>query len=99
MPQVYEHGFDGGYFYVAMEYLDGENLSDAIARGPMSAEQALRIAFELCRFLEDAHRFEPKGGERPLRSLLHGDLKPRNIRLTPTGTSRCSTSALPRRCR
>ncbi len=34
---------DGGYFYVAMEYLDGENLSDAIARGPMSAEQALGL--------------------------------------------------------
>ena len=85
VPQVYEYGSDGGYFYVAMEYLEGENLSDAIARGPMSAEQALRIAFELCRFVEDAHNFEPEGGERPLRSLLHGDLKPRNIRLTPTG--------------
>jgi serine/threonine protein kinase len=85
VPQVYEYGSDGGYFYVAMEYLEGENLSDAIARGPMTAEQALRIAFELCRFVEDAHNFEPEGGERPLRSLLHGDLKPRNIRLTPTG--------------
>jgi serine/threonine protein kinase/tetratricopeptide (TPR) repeat protein len=85
VPQVHEYGSDGGYFYVAMEYLEGENLSDAIARGPMSAEQALRIASELCRFVEDAHNFEPEGGERPLRSLLHGDLKPRNIRLTPTG--------------
>ena len=42
VPQVHEYGSDGGYFYVAMEYLEGENLSDAIARGPMSAEQALR---------------------------------------------------------
>ena len=85
VPQVYEFGTDGGYFYVAMEYLEGENLSDAIARGPMPMEQALSIAGELCRFVEDAHGFEPEGGDRPLRSLLHGDLKPRNIRLTPAG--------------
>jgi eukaryotic-like serine/threonine-protein kinase len=85
VPQVYEYGSDGGYFYVAMEYLEGENLSDAIARGPMPVEQALTIATELCRFVEDAHSFEPEGGDRPLRSLLHGDLKPRNIRLTTAG--------------
>ena len=30
-------------------------------------------------------RSEPEGGDRPLRSLLHGDLKPRNIRLTTAG--------------
>ena len=28
VPFVYEHGLESGYFYVAMEYLDGENLSD-----------------------------------------------------------------------
>lgn len=85
VPKVFEYGADGGYFYVAMEYLDGENLSDAIARGPMPAARALAIAGELCRFVEDAHGFEPTSGDRPLRSLLHGDLKPRNIRLTLTG--------------
>jgi len=85
VPQVYEYGSGGGYFYVAMEYLEGENLSDAIARGAMPVEQAQTIATELCRFVEDAHSFEPEGGDRPLRSLLHGDLKPRNIRLTPAG--------------
>jgi serine/threonine protein kinase/tetratricopeptide (TPR) repeat protein len=85
VPRVHEFGSDGGYFYVAMEYLDGENLSDAIGRGPMPAVQALSIATELCRFVEDAHGFEPEGGDRPLRSLLHGDLKPRNIRLTSAG--------------
>jgi serine/threonine protein kinase len=25
VPRLYEHGIAGGYFYVAMEYLDGEN--------------------------------------------------------------------------
>ncbi|MBA3269386.1 MAG: protein kinase, partial [Acidobacteria bacterium] len=85
VPEVYAHGTEGGYFFVAMEYLDGENLSDAISRGPLPTERAAVIAAELCRFLEDADRFEATIGERQLRSLLHGDLKPRNVRITGTG--------------
>ena len=36
VPFVYEHGLEHPYFYVAMEYLDGENLSDVIRRGPLA---------------------------------------------------------------
>jgi hypothetical protein len=68
-----------------MEYLDGENLSDLISRGPVPVAQAVGTAIALCRFLEDAHRFEATIGARQLRKLLHGDLKPRNVRLTPDG--------------
>ena len=85
VPVVYEHGFESGYFYVAMEYLDGENLSDLISRGPVPVAQAVTTAIALCRFLEDAHRFEATIGARQLRRLLHGDLKPRNVRLTHDG--------------
>ena len=84
-PAVYEHGIDFGYFFVAMEYLDGENLSDLISRGPLPTERATAIAAEVCRFLEDAERFEANIGDRKLRSLLHGDLKPRNVRITEAG--------------
>jgi serine/threonine protein kinase len=86
VPQVYEHGELPDYFYVAMECLDGENLSDVIARGRIDASRAVTIAIELCRFLEVAHAFETTIDGRPLRSLLHGDLKPRNVRVTATGT-------------
>jgi serine/threonine-protein kinase len=60
VPVVYEYGVDedSGYFYVAMEYLDGENLSEVIALGPVEPERAASIAGELARFLEDAHAFE-----------------------------------------
>ena len=86
VPRVYEHGELPDYFYVAMEYLEGENLSDAIARGRLPAERAVGIALELCAFLEAAHGFELTVEGRPLRSLLHGDLKPRNVRLTTGST-------------
>jgi len=86
VPSVYEHGDDeSGYFLVAMEYLDGENLSDVIARGPLPAERAIAIAIELCACLERAHRFAPEDGDRPMR-LVHGDLKPRNVRITSNGS-------------
>lgn len=85
VPRVYEHGELPDYFYVAMEYLDGENLSDLIGRGRIAPERAVGIALELCAFLEAAHAFELTIEGRPLRSLLHGDLKPRNVRVTSGG--------------
>jgi serine/threonine protein kinase len=85
VPKVYEHRTIGDHFYVAMEYVEGENLSDAIARGPMPVDRAVGIAAELAKFLHAAHHFEVTLGDRNLRALLHGDLKPKNIRITPEG--------------
>jgi serine/threonine protein kinase/tetratricopeptide (TPR) repeat protein len=82
VPVVYEHGTEWGYFYIAMEYLEGLNLSEVIAGGPLNSERAAGIAVQLCEFLEAAHGFEVTIDGRPLRSLLHGDLKPRNIKVT-----------------
>jgi serine/threonine protein kinase len=82
VPTVFEHGDHESGYYVAMEYLDGENLSSLIARGPIPAQQAVGIAIELCEFLEDAHHFEAVIDDRALHSLVHGDLTPRNVRIT-----------------
>jgi hypothetical protein len=81
VPVVYEHGTEGGYFYIAMEYIDGRNLSEVLAAGPLAPRRAVDIAIQLCHFLEAAHGFEATIDGRNLRSLLHGDLKPRNIRV------------------
>jgi serine/threonine protein kinase len=81
VPVLYEYGTEGGYFYIAMEYLDGRNLSEILAAGAMAPKRATGIAIQLCHFLEAAHGFESTIDGRQLRSLLHGDLKPRNIRL------------------
>jgi serine/threonine protein kinase len=81
VPEVYEYGNDDSYFYIAMEFLGGQNLSELITRGPLPAERALNIGIQICRFLEAAHTLEPTIDGRKRRSLLHGDLKPRNIRV------------------
>jgi len=82
VPTVYEHGDHESGYYVAMEYLDGENLSSEISRGPIEPERATVFAIELCLFLEDAHRFKAVIADREFRSLVHGDLTPRNVRIT-----------------
>src|SRR4051812_6712382 len=81
VPVLYEHGTEGGYFYIAMEYLDGRNLSEILTAGALAPDRAVGIAIQLCQFLEAAHGFESTIDGRQLHSLLHGDLKPRNIRV------------------
>ena len=85
VPRVYEAGEHAPYYFIAMEYVDGENLSDVIARGKVAPDEAIRIACELCRFLDTAHRFGTQIDGRDFVSLVHGDLKPRNVRLSPAG--------------
>ena len=79
VPKVFESGFASEYFYIAMDFIAGEDLSQAIHRGRLPWERAVAIAIQLCEFLEEADRFETHEGTR--RVLLHNDLKPRNIRL------------------
>jgi serine/threonine-protein kinase len=60
--------------YLVLEYLLGETLDDALARGPFSVERMLVIARQLGSALAAAHR----------ASVVHRDLKPANIFLVPT---------------
>jgi len=85
VPKVYEEGDQPPYYFIAMEYVEGENLSDVIARGPVEPIEAARIASELSRFLQAAHTFKTTIDGREFWSLVHGDLKPRNVRLAENG--------------
>jgi serine/threonine protein kinase len=79
VPRVFDAGFTDDYFYIAMEYIAGEDLSQAIHRGRLPWQRAVTITMQLCEFLEEADRFEAGADSR--RILLHNDLKPRNIRI------------------
>ena len=81
VPTVYEYGTQGKYFFIAMEYLEGKNLSDVIGGGALSPDRAARVATQLCEFLEAAVDFKMTLDGKERSSLLHGDLKPRNIRV------------------
>jgi serine/threonine protein kinase/tetratricopeptide (TPR) repeat protein len=85
VPEIYETFTSGGAFVVAMEYLAGQDLSELIRSGPVDPARACEIAVAMCRFLEDARQFQGTVDGRQVRHLLHGDLTPRNIRLTAGG--------------
>ena len=84
VPKVFDYWKDGDYFYIAMEYVEGRNLSELLTE-PLPSERAVQIAIELCTFLEAAHNFKATIGDRPLTSLHHCDIKPRNVRITADG--------------
>jgi serine/threonine protein kinase len=78
---VYEQGEDGELFWVAMEYVDGTDLSELLARGPLPEPRAIGIALELVSMLEVCHEFSAEVGGRRIFGIVHGDIKPENIRL------------------
>jgi serine/threonine protein kinase len=78
---VYEHGEDGDFFWVAMEYVNGCDLSQELDQGPLSETRAVLIARQLCAMLEICHRFSAEIAGRRIAGIVHGDIKPENIRL------------------
>jgi serine/threonine-protein kinase len=62
-----------GQPYFIMEFLEGEALSDAVARGPMTPEEVEAIGVQMCRALWAAHA----------KGIVHRDLKPHNVQLVP----------------
>ena len=62
--------------FLAMELVEGEDLSERIKRGPIPVDEAIPIALQIARALEAAHH----------QGIVHRDLKPANIKLTNDGT-------------
>lgn len=77
---VYEQGDQDGFFWVAMEYVAGSDLARVIEReAPFGEQRAVSIALQLCEMLEMFHEFST--GVDGRRGIVHGDLKPENIRI------------------
>jgi eukaryotic-like serine/threonine-protein kinase len=60
---------------LVMELVEGEDLSQRIARGRVSVDEALAIAAQIPEALEAAHE----------QGIIHRDLKPANIKVKPDG--------------
>jgi serine/threonine-protein kinase len=61
---------DDGIYYIAMEYLEGQTLSQLLTQnGPMPWPRVLSVAQQIARSLREAHKV----------GLIHRDLKPANV--------------------
>jgi serine/threonine-protein kinase len=68
-----------GSIYIAMEFLDGEDLKLKIAsEEQMPLEYKLQLMIEICEGLDHAHH----------REIIHRDIKPGNIHITRSGQAK-----------
>jgi serine/threonine-protein kinase len=72
---LYDVGREGESEYLVMELLEGETLSDRLAKGPLPLESTLKYGTEIADALDKAHR----------QGIVHRDLKPANVMLTKSG--------------
>jgi eukaryotic-like serine/threonine-protein kinase len=72
---LHDVGSQDGIDYLVMELLEGETLAKRLEKGALPLEQVLKFGMQIADALDKAHR----------SGVVHRDLKPGNIMLTPTG--------------
>jgi serine/threonine protein kinase len=79
--EVYETGDLDGYFFVAMQYVEGRDLGEVLnLEHTIDSIRAAAIALEICEQLGKFHSWRS--------AVVHGDIKPSNIHLGPNDTVR-----------
>ncbi|HTS31672.1 MAG TPA: serine/threonine-protein kinase [Bryobacteraceae bacterium] len=79
--EIYGYGDCDGYFYVAMEYVEGRNVAEVLrSERALDPMRAASIALEVCEQLASFHACP--------QAVVHGDIKPSNIHLGRADTVR-----------
>jgi serine/threonine-protein kinase len=74
---MYDWGRDGDTYYIVMEYVKGTDLKSLVTRqGPLDPHKVAEYGAQVCGALTVAHGYD----------IIHRDIKPHNIVLTPDGT-------------
>ncbi|HUT35704.1 MAG TPA: protein kinase [Planctomycetota bacterium] len=85
---VHAVGHDKGFYFIAMELVEGESLGDILRReGRLAPDLALEIMKQVAAALAKAHA----------AGIVHRDIKPSNILLTPDGLAKLADFGLAKR--
>jgi len=66
---VYEYGDDQGVLFLAMEYVEGEDLHELLSRKELNPSEILEVIAQICEGLSHAHK----------HGVIHRDVKPSNV--------------------
>lgn len=85
---IFNLGKDGDSYFIAMEFIDGYDLSRLIVRAKtrglsVPAHIAVRIVADACAGLDYAHNFVDREGNRV--GLVHRDISPHNLLISRNG--------------
>jgi serine/threonine protein kinase/TolB-like protein/Tfp pilus assembly protein PilF len=72
---VYDFEEIGEHSFIVMQYIEGQTLSDLIRKKSLKTGQMVILAQQIANALADAHA----------HGIIHRDIKPRNIMVTPSG--------------
>jgi serine/threonine protein kinase/tetratricopeptide (TPR) repeat protein len=75
---IYEIDEHDSRSFIAMEFIEGENLKERIQKGPLPVEDILSITIQIGEGLHEAHQ----------KGIVHRDIKPGNIMLTQKGQAK-----------
>ncbi|RMI00508.1 MAG: hypothetical protein D6681_11310, partial [Calditrichaeota bacterium] len=78
--RVHEIGSAGGREFLALEWVEGQRLSDLLQNGPLELEPAVSIAVQIAEVLQRTHQ----------SGIIHGALHPSCVHITPDGVVRLS---------
>ena len=85
LVRVYDAGRDGNTHFLVVEFVPGTDLRKVVrSQGPLTQQQAASVILQAARGLEYAHQ----------RGLMHRDIKPGNILVTPEGVAKVSDLGL-----
>ena len=79
--ELYESGEIDGYFFVAMQYIEGRTVAEILKQDKrIEPARAAKFAQEILSQLDRLHSFQADiDGQR--RSVVHGDIKPSNVQI------------------
>ncbi len=84
---VYDVGQDGEWHYIVMEYVAGQDLKTLIRqRGRLGVDEAVEIAIQICAGVGHAHKV----------GIIHCDVKPQNVLVTPDGRAKVTDFGIAR---